>query len=132
MEPFRDFGTATISSGLREVCGIPRHYLVGPVAFTPGKKMVGTAVTLSFLPKREDIVVGHQEEEQESRSALWSAVIATQAGDVLVVDCRGNLQTGCLGGMLMTAIQAKGAQGLIVDGCIRDLPEARQLGGLGG
>jgi hypothetical protein len=64
VEPFRDFGTATISSGLREVCGILRHYLVGPVAFTPGKKMVGTAVTLSFLPKREDIVVGHQEEDR--------------------------------------------------------------------
>ncbi len=88
VEPFRDFGTATISSGLREICGILRHYLVSPVAFTPGKKMVGTAVTLSFLPKCEDIVVGHQEEEQESRSALWSAVIATQAGDMLVVNCR--------------------------------------------
>jgi regulator of RNase E activity RraA len=128
VQPFREFGTATISSGLREVCGILRHYLVGPVATTPGQKMVGTAVTLSFLPKREDIVTGHQEEEQESRSALWSAVIATESGDVLVVDCRGNLQTGCLGGMLMTAIHAKGASGLVVDGCIRDLPEARQLG----
>ena len=128
VEPFRDFGTATISSGLREVCGILRHFLVGPVTFTPGKKTVGTAVTLSFLPKREDVITGHQEEEQESRSALWSAVIATQSGDVLVVDCRGNLQTGCLGAMLMTAIYAKGAEGLVVDGCIRDLPEARQLG----
>ena len=44
VEPFRDFGTATISSGLREVCGIMRHFLVGPVAFTTGKKTVGTAV----------------------------------------------------------------------------------------
>ena len=97
VEPFRDFGTATISSGLREVCGILRHYLVGPVAFTPGKKMVGTAVTLSFLPKREDIVVGHQEEEQGSRSALWSAVIATQAGTCWswIATCRRAVWVGC-------------------------------------
>ena len=128
VQPFRDFGTATISSALREVCGILRHSLTGPVAFTPGLKTVGTAVTLSFMAKREDVIAGHAEEEQEKRSALWSAVIATQDGDVLVVDARGNMQTGCLGAMLMTSIHAKGTRGLVVDGCIRDLPEARDLG----
>ena len=128
VQPFQNFGTATISSALREVCGILRHSLTGPVAFTPGLKAVGTAVTLSFMAKREDVIAGHAEEEQEKRSALWSAVIATQDGDVLVVDARGNLQTGCLGAMLMTSIHAKGTRGLVVDGCIRDLPEARDLG----
>ena len=128
VQPFRDFGTATISSGLREVCGILRAFFVGPVAWTPGLKAVGTAVTLSFLPKREDVIAGHAEEEEEVKSALWAAVIATQKGDVLVVDARGNMETGCLGGMLMTAIQAKGARGLVVDGCVRDTPEARELG----
>lgn len=128
VKPFWDFGTATISSALREVCGILRHFVAGPRAFTPGLKAVGPAVTLSFLPKREDVIAGHAEEEQEVRSALWAAVIATQDGDVLVVDCRGNMQTGCLGAMLMTAIHAKGTRGLVVDGCIRDLPEARDLG----
>lgn len=128
VQPFREFGTATVSSALREVCGILRAFLVGPVACTPGLKTVGTAVTLCFLPKREDVVTGHQEEGQEVTSALWAAVIATQAGDVLVVDARGNMQTGCLGGMLMTAIHAKGCAGLVVDGCVRDMPLARTLG----
>jgi regulator of RNase E activity RraA len=127
-EPLREFGTATISSALREVCGILRAYLCGPVAFTPGLKAVGPAVTLSFLPKREDVIPGRAEEGQEATSALWAAVMAVQAGDVLVVDARGNMQTGCLGEMLMTALRAKGASGLVVDGCIRDLPQARHLG----
>ncbi len=66
VEPFWDFGTAAVSSALREVCGILRGYVTGPVAFTPGLKAVGTAVTLSFLPKREDIVeaAGRGEYEQ--------------------------------------------------------------------
>lgn len=128
LAPFQDFGTATISSALREVCGVLRAYICGPVAFTPGRKTVGCAVTLSFMPKREDIVAGHAEESQEKRSALWSAVIAVQDGDVLVVDARANMQTGCLGDMLMTALHAKGARGLVVDGCIRDLPLARDIG----
>lgn len=128
LEPFQDIGTATISSALREVCGVLRAFICGPVPFTAGRKAVGTAVTLSFMPKREDIVAGHAEESHEKRSALWSAVIAVRDGDVLVVDARANMQTGCLGGMLMTAIHAKGARGLVVDGCIRDLPEARDIG----
>jgi regulator of RNase E activity RraA len=128
LEPFHEFGTAAISSALRERCGILRAFLVGPVAFTPGLKAVGSAITLSFLPKREDIVPGHDEETGESTSALWSAVIAVQDGDVLVVDARGNLQTGCLGDMLMTAVKAKGGRGLVVDGCVRDTPHAKKLG----
>ena len=128
--PFWDFGTAAVSSALREACGILRAYITGPVAFTPGLKAVGTAITLGFLPKREDIVAAAErgEEEQEAGSALWSAVIAVQEGDVLVVDCRGNMQTGCLGDMLMTSIHAKGGKGLVVDGCVRDTPHARKLG----
>jgi len=128
IEPFWGFGTAAISSALREECGILRAYITGPVTFTPGRKSVGTAITLSFLPKREDIVRGRVEEEEESTSALWASVMAVQAGDVLVVDARGNMQTGCLGDMLMTAIYAKGAKGLVVDGCVRDTPHAKKLG----
>jgi len=130
IEPFWSFGTAAVSSALREACGLRRAYIVGPVTFTPGLKTVGSAITLSFLPLREDIIAAGQqaEEEQESRSALWSAVIAVQDGDVLVIDARGNMQTGCLGDMLMTAIHAKGAKGLVVDGCVRDTPHAKKLG----
>ena len=128
LEPFWELGTATISSALREKYNILRAYMVGPTAFTPGLKAVGIATTLSFLPRREDIVASREEEEQESRSALWDAVIGVQDEDVLVVDARANMQTGCLGEMLMTAIQTKGAKGLVVDGCIRDMPQARNLG----
>ena len=122
VEPFWEFGTATISSALREVCGIFRAFMVGPVAYTPGRKAVGSATTLYFLPKREDIEPGRDEEETESRSALWDAVIATQDGDVLVIDTRGDMETGCLGEMLMTAVHAKGVKGLVADGCVRDAP----------
>jgi len=128
VEPFWEFGTATVSSGLREVCGVRRAFMVGPVAFTPGGKTVGTATTLCFLPKREDIEQSRMEEEQESTSALWDATVSVQNGDVLVVDARGNMQTGCLGEMLMTGIHAKGAKGLVVDGCVRDFPGAKSIG----
>lgn len=130
IEPFWEIGTATISSALREVCGIRRAFMVGPVAVTPGLKAVGTAFTLQFLPKREDIAADEQTSEIQSEvtSALNAAVIAVQSGEILVVDARGNMQTGCLGDMMMTGIHAKGVKGLVVDGCVRDTPHAKQLG----
>ena len=130
IEPFWEIGTATISSALREVCGIRRAFMVGPVAFTPGLKTVGTAFTLQFLPKREDMAGDPQADEitSEVTSALNLAVIAVQAGEVLVVDARGNMETGCLGDMMMTGIHAKGVKGLVVDGCVRDTPHAKKLG----
>ena len=73
IEPFWDLGTAGISSTLREVCGIRRAFITGPVSFTPGQKAVGVAVTLSFLPKREDqaeTMEQENEEAQENTSAL--------------------------------------------------------------
>ncbi|MDP6063460.1 MAG: enolase C-terminal domain-like protein [SAR202 cluster bacterium] len=55
VESFHEFGTSTISSALREECGILKSFMVGPVAHTPGLKTVGTATTVAFLPRREDI-----------------------------------------------------------------------------
>jgi regulator of RNase E activity RraA len=113
---------------LRSHFQILRHAMVGPVSLTPGLKAVGTAVTLRFLPKREDVVAGYGEEQTEKRSALWASIMAIEQGDVLVIDARGHMQTGCLGEMLMTGVQAQGGRGVIVDGCLRDTREGKQLG----
>jgi regulator of RNase E activity RraA len=102
--------------------------MVGPASLIPGLKAVGTAVTLRFLPRREDIVAGFAEEETEKRSALWDAIMAVQEDDVLVVDARSSMQTGCLGEMLMTGVHARGGRGVIVDGCLRDTARGKQLG----
>jgi regulator of RNase E activity RraA len=125
---YQEISTATISTMLRSRYQILRHAMVGPVSLTPGLKAVGTAVTLRFLPKREDIVAGFEEEQTESRSALWASIMAIQEGDVLVVDAQANMQTGCLGEMLMTGVQARGGRGVVVDGCLRDTTEGKQLG----
>lgn len=128
VEAFWDISVATISTMLRSRFGILRHALVGPVPLTPGAKAVGTAVTLRFLPKREDIISGLAEEATEKTSALWASIMAIEDGDVLVVDAQGNMRTGCLGEMLMTGVKARGGKGIVVDGCLRDLPSAKEMG----
>ena len=55
-----------------------------------------------------------------------------QAGDVIVVDGRGDLATGCFGEMLMTLFQAQGGAGVVIDawysGFCADLPRTEGAG----
>ena len=53
VEALREIGTATISSELRNL-GIRNAAITGPRAFTTGKISAGPALTLQFMPMRED------------------------------------------------------------------------------
>jgi regulator of RNase E activity RraA len=119
-------GSATASSELRRL-GISKAAITGPTAFTPGTSIVGPALTLQFMPKREDQYPEgeyHDPESQIHRHVLYHA----QAGDVVVVDARGELTSGVFGGMMMTYFKGRGGLGIIIDGAVRDFPEAKKLG----
>jgi regulator of RNase E activity RraA len=51
------------------------------------------------------------------------AIEAAQAGDVIVVDNGGRLDTSCWGGILANGAKMKKISGLIVDGAVRDLDD---------
>ncbi|MDH4572861.1 RraA family protein [Salinicola acroporae] len=56
------------------------------------------------------------------------AIELLRPGDVLVIDRAGNTEMACVGEMVATAAQLKGAQGIIVNGVITDLEEVTALG----
>ena len=119
-------GSATASTELRKL-GISRSAIVGPKSFVPGKSIVGPALTLQYLPKREDQVLEgeyREPEKQVHRHALYHA----QAGDIVVVDGRGELTSGVFGGMMLTYFKGRGGLGVVIDGAIRDFGEAKELG----
>jgi regulator of RNase E activity RraA len=113
---------------MQHLLGVRRTFIQGPVAQAPGAKAVGPAVTLQFMPQREDVASGLAQEEIEKRSALWAVMEEIQSGDVLVVQAYGDPHTGCLGEMLLTYLRGRGCAGVVVDGCIRDSPRAGELG----
>ena len=51
----------------------------------------------------------------------------TQPGDIVVVDARGDMTAGVFGEMMMTYFAGRGGIGIVIDGCIRDFPEAKKL-----
>ncbi len=118
--------SATASAMLHKM-GIRQTFIQGPVPRKPGAKVVGPAVTLQFMPQREDIASGVAQEQGEKRTALWSVFEAVQPGDILTVQANADPYTGCLGEMLVTYFKGRGGIGIVVDGCIRDWPHVQEI-----
>jgi regulator of RNase E activity RraA len=126
IEALKGIGSATATGELKRL-GIRSAFLQGPVAMTPGASIVGPALTLQFMPKREDLYPDAEyvdPERQLHRHVLYHA----QAGDVVVVDARGDLTSGVFGAMMMTYFRGRGGVGVVIDGCVRDSAEIKALG----
>ena len=119
--------SAATAAGELSRLGIRDLFIKGVECRTPGVKMVGPAVTLLCMPKREDLFGAGEyvdPEKQLNRHALYAASV----GDVVVVDGRGDMQSGIFGNMMLTYLKGKGGLGVVVDGCIRDFPIAKNMG----
>lgn len=119
-------GSATTSSELNRL-GIRSAHIAGPVSWTPGASVAGPALTLQFMPKREDLYQVDEYAEPE-RQLHRHVLYHTRPGDVVVVDARGNLSSGVFGEMMLSYFAGRGGRGVVVDGCIRDVARARTLG----
>lgn len=125
IEGLKDIGSATAAGELHRL-GIRDPHIRGPVAWSPGKSVVGPALTLQCMPLREDIYGGGEyvgPEQQLHRHVLYH----TQPGDIVVVDARGDLASGIFGEMMLTYFEGRGGAGVVIDGCIRDWVHAQHL-----
>jgi regulator of RNase E activity RraA len=88
--------------------------------------MVGEAVTLRYLPYREDLNAAQSVADPEHPQR--KTIDNIQAGGILVIDARGSLRSGTLGEILMARLKARGAAGMVTDGAIRDAAGIRGVG----
>jgi regulator of RNase E activity RraA len=126
IEALQEIGSATASGELNRL-GFKNCTIVGPTAWTPGASIAGPALTLQFLPKRIDVYDDQEyvnPERQLHRHVLYQA----EAGDVVVVDARGEMSSGVFGEMMMTFFKGRGGAGVVIDGCLRDISSIRTLG----
>ena len=120
-----EIGAATAASELNRM-GLRNTHIRGAVSMRPGKSVAGPALTLQCMPKREDLFEGGEYDNpdlQQHRHVMYPA----QAGDMIVVDARGDMDSGIFGEMMLTFFAGRGGQGVVIDGCIRDSGPARQI-----
>jgi 4-hydroxy-4-methyl-2-oxoglutarate aldolase len=100
----------------------PNQYAGDWKILTPGKKLVGRAFTVQFMPTRPD-VAGAMQAEAESkglgRLRNQTVIDMLQPGDVIVVDLFGKIESGTfVGDKLAYYIWKTTGTGMVVDGAM--------------
>ncbi len=109
--------------GLLMKRGFSKVYMEGVRSLAPGRRLVGRAVTLRYLPSRPDLqqrIAFGKTADGMNDTPRWRALEALSEGDVLVADAMrlGNVSTG--GDVVFSRILTKHAAGLVTDGAVRD------------
>lgn len=106
---------AGLSQQLRKR-GILSCFLDDVQPLEKGAKLVGVAKTLRFVPLREDLFASHG----GGYNAQKRCFDTVRSGEVIVIEARGERQSGTLGDILALRAQARGAAGIVTDGGVRD------------
>ena len=124
LERLRRVATATLTTQLFKR-GLRNTYLSGAKPVSPRLRMVGEALTLRFVPAREDLAVFDNITRPDYPQR--AAIEGCRPGQVLVVDGRG-VESAAIGGdIYMSRLKARGAAGCVVDGCVRDFASIAAL-----
>ncbi|WP_136587089.1 fumarylacetoacetate hydrolase family protein [Microbacterium hydrothermale] len=114
---------AALSGQLRKR-GLNDVTIDGVHALTPGSRFVGTARTLRFVPHREDLFAARG----GGQNAQKRAFDAVGAGEVIVIEARGETGSGTLGDILAIRAHARGAAAIVTDGGVRDAAAVAAVG----
>lgn len=102
------------------------QYSDGWMVLQPGKKMVGRAFTVQFMPARADIdsiVTAKAHDKGVQTLNNQYALDMLQPGDVLVVDLFGKKEGGTIVGdnLFYYVMKTTRNGGMVIDGSVRDL-----------
>src|SRR3954453_14473674 len=117
LEALQHVTTGTITTMLLKK-GIRRAWMSGamPLGFS-GKRAVGPAFTLRFVPVREDLATP---ESWSKPISTRSAIEAMPENCVVVADAMGVTGAGIFGDILCMRMVKRGVSALITDGVMRD------------
>lgn len=118
-----EVSTATLTSQLI-VHGFRNTFLNGVAPLKPDNRMVGYAVTLRFVPAREDMPAKMAD---LSVNPQRLAVESVGPDDVLVIDAFGETRGAVFGDVFAHRLKALGAAGFVTDGAVRDTPACAEI-----
>ena len=125
MRLLSEVSTATITTQLFKR-GIRNAFMYGLRPLNPGRaRFVGEAVTLRYIPAREDLDVVEAFDDYDHPQRR--AVETCGEGEVLVMDCRQDGRAASAGEILLTRLLRRGAAAVVTDGSLRDSPAIAQL-----
>ena len=125
LELLHEVSTATLATTLFKL-GLKNRALTNVRAVVPASRMVGEALTVRYIPMREDLDTYERLAEPDYLHRTVFDVISP--GQVLVLDARGDVSGSLLGDILAMRLKQRGAAGVVTDGCVRDGSAIRGVG----
>lgn len=112
--------TATLTSVLLKF-GIRTPFMRRVHPIVKGRRLVGKAYTLRYIPLREDLDGPALEGRFDNlTNPQRIGVEHVGPGDVMVIDAREEVDAGTIGNILVTRMRVRGAAGIVTDGSFRD------------
>jgi 4-hydroxy-4-methyl-2-oxoglutarate aldolase len=103
--------------------GLEGHVASGLEQRSTSTRIAGRAVTYRLVPADKAPPV-----QGPPRHLGTTAISTASAGDVIVVEQRTGIDAGSWGGILTLGAKVKGIAGVVADGPVRDIDEARAYG----
>src|SRR5215472_6912660 len=119
----------TVSTGT--LCSQMRHrgfwnvFLHDVHPLRPDLRMAGQALTLRYIPRREDLDATADYDNLKNKQRV--AIESIESGDVLVIDARGDTRAATLGNILTARVLSRGGAGIVTDGAFRDSPAIKAI-----
>jgi regulator of RNase E activity RraA len=119
IEGFRQVEVASVSDAIEQLYG-QKMYMRHEMRPLFTTKFAGPAVTV--LLKKEE----HTEGSKASQGML-DAIDNAPAGSVYVMKLEDGADIAGIGGLMATAMKARGMAGAVIDAAVRDLPQIKKI-----
>ena len=119
LEAYRHVEAASVSDAEEQVLHT-KHYMSHSMQSIFPAKFAGTALTV-LLKKEENT-------DPNALSGMLSAIDSGGPGSVYVMKVEDGADIAGMGGLMGTAMFARGFTGAVVDGGVRDLPQLKKIG----
>lgn len=119
LEGFRIVEVASVADAMEQLYGT-KAYMYHDMRPLAAAKFVGPAVTV-MLKKEE------HHEGGKAEQGMLDAIDEAPAGSVYVIVLEDGLDYAGIGGLMTTAMKARGLAGAVVDGSVRDTPQIAKI-----
>lgn len=119
IEAYRHVEAASVSDAIEQLYHEKRYMSHHMQAVFP-TKFAGTALTVKLV-KQEN-------HDPNALSGMLSAIDSGGSGSVYVMQVEDGADIAGMGGLMGTAMAARGFSGAIIDGGVRDIPQLKRIG----
>jgi regulator of RNase E activity RraA len=119
LEAYRHVEAASVSDAIEQTLH-EKHYMSHKMQAIFPTKFVGTALTVQ-LNKEEN-------HDPDALGGMLKAIDTGGPGTVYVMQVQDGADIAGMGGLMGTAMWARGFTGAVVDGGVRDLPQLKRIG----